>query len=126
MIDTTALLTIKSESFVKPVIKGHELINVTDVAFLIENEATGERVLFDAGVRKDYWNLPMVIQRRLGDVIPSLRVDKDITEILEEASIQLSCIGQSEIDLSQELYTSSLHWRILCSIRLMRVEVLSF
>lgn len=94
MIDTTVLMTIKAESFVEPVLPGHELINVTEVAFLVENESLGKRVLFDAGVRKDYWNLPAVIQKRLGDVIPSLRVDKDMTEILREADISLDSIGQ--------------------------------
>lgn len=92
LIDTTTLMTIRSESFIKPVQKGHELINVTDVAFLIEHEPSGKRVLFDAGCRKDYWNLPAVIQKRLGDVIPSLRVDKDVSEILQAKSIPLESI----------------------------------
>ena len=81
MMDTTSIMTIRSESFIKPVMKGHELINVTDVAY--------------AGVRKDYWNLPEVIQTRLGDVIPGLRVDKDVTEILVDAGVPLQSIGQS-------------------------------
>lgn len=87
LIDTTTLMTIRSESFVKPVQKGHELINVTDVAFLIEHEPSGKKILFDLGCRKDYWNLPAVIQKRLGDVIPSLRVDKDVSEILQEKGV---------------------------------------
>ena len=95
LIDTTTLMTIKAESFIRPVQKGHELINVTDVAFLIEHEASGKRVLFDAGCRKDYWNLPAVIQKRLGDVIPSLRVDKDVAEILEEKHVPLDSISKS-------------------------------
>ena len=95
MIDTTSTMTIRSESFVKPVVKGHELINVTDVAFLIEHKDTGRRVLFDAGARKDYWNMPEVIQTRLGDVIPGLRVDKDVTEVLVDAGVPLQSIGQS-------------------------------
>jgi hypothetical protein len=91
LIDTTTVMTIKSESFIKPVPKGHEIISAPDVAFLIEHPS-GKRVLFDLGCRKDYWNLPDVIKARLGDVIPSLRVDKDVAEILVENEVELESI----------------------------------
>jgi len=94
MIDTTSVMTISSESFVEPVQPGHEVLNVTDVAFLVEHEPSGKKVMFDLGVRKDYWNLPAVIQKRLGAVIPSLKVDKDTSEILQENGIDLKLIGQ--------------------------------
>lgn len=93
LIDTTTKLTIKSESFIRPVQQGHELINATDVAFLIEHEKSGKRLLFDSGCRKDYWNLPPAVQKRLGDVIPSIRVDKDVSEILTEKNVKLDSIG---------------------------------
>jgi glyoxylase-like metal-dependent hydrolase (beta-lactamase superfamily II) len=93
MIDTTALMTIASESFVDPVQPGHELINVTDVCFLVEHQPSGKNLLFDLGCRKDYWNLPPVIQKRLGDVIPSLKVKQDVSEILEEKGISLESIS---------------------------------
>ena len=95
MVDTTSLITIKSESFIQPVVKGHEIINCTDVAFLIENETLNKRVLFDAGPRKDYWNLPPLILQRLGDIIPGVRLEKDVTEILQERDVKLESIGQS-------------------------------
>lgn len=95
MVDTTALMTIASQSFVDPVQPGHELINITDVAFLIEHETSGKKVMFDLGCRKDYWNLPAVIQKRLGDVIPSLKVDKDVSEVLEGNSIPLESLCES-------------------------------
>ena len=94
MIDTTSIMTIASQSFLNPVVPGHDTINCTDVAFLIENQQQGRRVLFDAGVRKDFWNLPPLIQKRFGDIIPGLKVDKDVTEILEEHNVQLELIGQ--------------------------------
>lgn len=98
MFDTTALMTIRSQSFIQPLQPGHELINVTDVGFLIEHQASGKKVLFDLGVRKDYWNLPVTIQKRLGDVIPSLSVDKDATEILEEKGIPLKSICEFPLE----------------------------
>ena len=92
-VDTTALMTIKSESFIDPVQPGHEFINITDVAFLIEHEVSGHKVMFDLGCRKDYWNLPPVIQKRLGDVIPGLKVKHDVSEILEDKGITLDSIS---------------------------------
>ena len=92
MVDTTTLMTGRAENFVKPVQPGHEIINITDVAFLVEHEASGKKMMFDLGVRKDYWNLPPVLQKRLGVVIPGLRVDKDVSEILEENGVGLGTI----------------------------------
>ena len=92
-VDTTALMTIKSESFIDPVQPGHEYINITDLAFLVEHEPLGQKVMFDLGCRKDYWNLPPVIQKRLGDVIPGLKVKQDISEILEDKGITLDSIS---------------------------------
>jgi glyoxylase-like metal-dependent hydrolase (beta-lactamase superfamily II) len=93
MVDTTALMTIAAQSFIDPVQPGHELINITDVAFLIEHERSGKKLMFDLGCRKDYWNLPPVIQKRLGDVIPGLKVKQDVSEILEAKGITLSSIS---------------------------------
>jgi hypothetical protein len=96
MIDPGAVMTVKAESFIKPVQKGHELLNLTCVAFLIEHEPSGKKVMFDLGVRKDYWNLAPVIQRRLGAAIPSLRVDGDKTPevLLQKNGISLESIGR--------------------------------
>ncbi|EXJ72049.1 uncharacterized protein A1O5_04552 [Cladophialophora psammophila CBS 110553] len=94
MVDTTALMTVRAESFVKPVQKpGHELLNLTCVAFLIEHTPSGRRVMFDLGVRKDFWNYAAVLQKRIGSVIPSLRVDRDVPEILAEKGIALDSIS---------------------------------
>ncbi|OQU99725.1 hypothetical protein CLAIMM_05317 [Cladophialophora immunda] len=93
LVDTTALMTVRAESFVKPVQPGHELLNLTCVAFLIEHGPSGRRVMFDLGVRKDFWNYAAVLQKRIGTVIPSLRVDRDVTEILAEKGVPLDSIS---------------------------------
>ncbi|KAL2414148.1 hypothetical protein ABEF95_004871 [Exophiala dermatitidis] len=92
LVDTTALLTARAESFIEPVQEGHEVLNITCAAFLIHHEPSGKRIMFDLGVRKDYWNLSATIQKRLGDVIPSLKVDKDTTEVLTEKGVPLDSI----------------------------------
>ncbi len=94
MIDPGAVMTVKAELFIKPVQKGHELLNLTCVAFLIEHAPSGKKVMFDLGVRKDYWNLAPVIQKRLGAAIPSLRVDGDTPAVLQENGISLESIGR--------------------------------
>ena len=92
MINPGAVMTVKAESFVKPVQKGHELLNLTCTAFLIEHEPSGKKVMFDLGVRKDWWNLSPVIHKRLGSVIPGLKVDTDVPEILKDNGISLDSI----------------------------------
>lgn len=117
MLDTTAVMTIKSESFVTPVQPGHELINVTDVAFLIEHQSSGKKVMFDLGTRKDYWNLPPTIQKRLGDVIPGLGVEKDASEILQQHGVTLDEIckyGDSTPVLLCFVQPRSLQHALLC------------
>ncbi|EXJ80345.1 hypothetical protein A1O1_08489 [Capronia coronata CBS 617.96] len=93
LIDTTAVLTVRAESFIEPAQKGQETMNMTCAAFLIEHEPSGKKIMFDLGVRKDYWNLAAMIQERLGKVIPSLRVDRDTSEILVEKGISLESIS---------------------------------
>lgn len=95
MIDTTGVMVVNAKSFIAPVQPGHEWINIYVSAYLIQHPKTGKRVMFDLGVRKDYWNLPAALQKRLGAVIPSLRVDKDVTEILQEKGIALDEICES-------------------------------
>ena len=109
MVDTTTVMTLRAESFVEPVQKGHEIMSVTDVAFLLDHQASGMRVMFDLGCRKDYWNLPAVIQKRLGVVIPALRVDQDIVEILAAGEVALNsiCTCANRRSHSHDLLTSS-------------------
>ncbi|PYH95473.1 hypothetical protein BO71DRAFT_440249 [Aspergillus ellipticus CBS 707.79] len=93
MVDTTTLMTVWSQVLIQPVQPGHEILNLTDVAFLIENEASGQQVMFDLGSRKDYWNLPAVVRQHFDESMASVRVDKDVTEVLSESGISLSDIG---------------------------------
>jgi hypothetical protein len=97
LIDTTARMTVRAESFVSPVQPGHEFLNLTAVAFFIEHEASGRKVMFDLGVREDYWNYAAVLQKRIGTVIPSLRVDKAVSETLGAGGVGLGEICKFEI-----------------------------
>lgn len=102
MIDTTAVMKLRAEAFLDPVMPGHELMSVVDVAFLIENPRLKRKTMFDLGVRKDYWNMPPAVAQRIENVIPGIRVDKDVTEILTEKGV-----GLEEID---DVIWSHSHW----------------
>lgn len=95
LLDTTTYLTGIAKVFVDPVVAGHETFNFNDLAFLIENERTDKRVMFDLGTRKDYWNLAPAVQRVFGmdSVMTGVKVDKDVAQILVEGGISLDTIG---------------------------------
>ncbi|OJJ95142.1 hypothetical protein ASPACDRAFT_127631 [Aspergillus aculeatus ATCC 16872] len=92
MVDTTTMMSIRTETLIQPVQSGHEFLNMTDVAFLIESEALNKKVMFDLGTRKDYWNLPTVAKSGITRIIPALKVEKDVGEILTESGITLEGI----------------------------------
>lgn len=94
MIDTMATVTAKAECFLKPTLPGHELLSITVACFLIENERLGKKAMFDLGVRKDFWNAPPAVARRLEAAIPGVKVDQDVTEILQDQGISLESIGK--------------------------------
>ncbi|CAK7233732.1 hypothetical protein SBRCBS47491_008711 [Sporothrix bragantina] len=102
MVDTTGVMLVKSAPFIQPVQKGHETLSLYVAAFLIDHPPSGRKIMFDLGVRKDYWTLPASLQKRLGTVIPGLRIDKDTTEILQEQGIALN-------DISSVVW-SHYHW----------------
>lgn len=94
MIDTTCVLKLYAEAFLKPVMPGHEIMTVIDVCFLIENPRLGKKAMFDLGVRKDYWNSPPWTIARIEAAIPGVKIDKDVTEILQEKGMKLDEIGR--------------------------------
>ncbi len=94
MLDTTSIMSLHAEAFLKPVMPGHETMSVTTVAFLIENERQGKKAMFDLGTRKDYWNSPPATLTRIEAAIPGVKIEKDVTEILVEKGIELREVGK--------------------------------
>lgn len=99
MVDTTSVMSLHAEGFVYPVMPGHEIMSVTTMAFLIENERLGKKAMFDLGTRKDYWNSPPMTLRRIEDAIPGVRIEKDVTEILQEKGMRLEEISKTYLML---------------------------
>jgi len=89
-LDTTLQLYVKSVNFLNPVIPGHETYNCPTMAFLITHQATGRRILFDAGGRKDYWNYSPLVDGRFkkGVNVKGFRVEKGVQDVLSDAGIK--------------------------------------
>ncbi|EGX88114.1 Beta-lactamase-like protein [Cordyceps militaris CM01] len=90
-IDTESKLLCNADAFVQPAIAGHELLNFTTMCFLIEHErdAGTDYVLFDCGLRKDFWNTTPDIQRKIGMFVPGMDVRRSVDEILTESGFNL-------------------------------------
>ncbi|GJC79030.1 hypothetical protein ColLi_01868 [Colletotrichum liriopes] len=100
LIDTTTTMVGTAESFVQPVVPGHEIINFCSLAFLLENEKLGKKAMFDLGVRKDYWNLPKAAQQGVlgpDSVIFGMRVEQGIDEVLRNGGVDLESIGKGSL-----------------------------
>lgn len=91
-IDTTTRMVCSADAFVEPVIRGHETLNFKTLCFLIEREGpTGtERVLFDAGSRKDFWNTAPKTKAMLTACCPGHEVEYGVDEILVASGLELS------------------------------------
>ncbi|OAP59579.1 hypothetical protein AYL99_06877 [Fonsecaea erecta] len=93
MIDAECNMTLGSEHFFQPTVPGHEIMYSTDVAFLIDNPRLGKKAMFDLGTRKDWWKQPPMITKRLGTFLRYIKVDRDVTEILEAGGVELKSIN---------------------------------
>lgn len=88
IIDTTTKLTNIPWSFLmKPPIVGHERSkDLPALSFLIEH-ASGRRVLFDLGTRKDFMQIDAPISARVKNLGWQPSAEKNVIEILEENNI---------------------------------------
>lgn len=119
-IDTESKLVCNANAFVQPPVKGHEKLNLTTMCFLIEHEgpAGTANVLFDCGLRKDFWNTTPNIQRKIGTFVPGIEVTRGVDEILTENGFDLSklsmfaesCCGAGADDELDAMVWSHWHW----------------
>lgn len=95
-IDTTTRLVCDAHAFVEPPIAGHEKINMKTMCFLLEREGPDglERVLFDCGSRKEYWEGSPQACRMIGGHVPSLEVEFGVDEILSKGGVPLQSLGK--------------------------------
>ena len=75
----------------EPKIKGHTTLVSPSFSFLIENEKTGRKVLYDLGVQKNWEEqAPVIIDQLKGWI--EIKVEKDVADILGEHNVPLTGI----------------------------------
>ncbi|KAJ7037869.1 beta-lactamase-like protein [Mycena alexandri] len=87
-------ICIPAPAFYTPVLPGHEILHLPIFAFLIEHTATGRRVMFDLGPRKDLENAaPAVVEmfKTLPDV--AIPIERDVVEQLQDHGVDLNSIN---------------------------------
>lgn len=89
ILNTTCDLVIPPPMLVEPEVPGHQWLNLPTYSFHITHKKTGAQVLFDLGMRKDWENSVPHIAELVGSHLPGVRIQKDVTEILEEGGVKL-------------------------------------
>ncbi|KAI1082923.1 beta-lactamase-like protein [Whalleya microplaca] len=93
IINTTGSLRgMPARPFIEPPIPGHDYLAAPAYAFLIQHPTLNRSIVFDLGIRKDYWNWPSSLLEPLKSAGVSINVPKDVREILDEHNINTHSI----------------------------------
>ncbi|KAF2843304.1 Metallo-hydrolase/oxidoreductase [Patellaria atrata CBS 101060] len=92
IIDSTAHVDLPINVFLLPEIKGKTRLVGPAISFLIQHHS-GQKLLFDLGVRKDWNNLTPSIVNRITKNSWKVHVDKNVAEILEDNGVSLDSIN---------------------------------
>ncbi|KAL8732328.1 MAG: hypothetical protein Q9181_003999 [Wetmoreana brouardii] len=90
---TSRIWGIPTKMFMEPKMKGYNTVDCPAFSFLIEHPKSGERVLFDLGVRKDWENLSARISKELKDRGWSATVEKGVAAILKDNGVDPNSIN---------------------------------
>ncbi|KAJ7794130.1 hypothetical protein B0H14DRAFT_2923823 [Mycena olivaceomarginata] len=86
-------VSVPAGGLFQPVPAGREPFNVPIFAFLVEHVATGRRIMFDLGPRKDQENSAPPFPEMLKAGLYTMPVDRDITEQLVDNGVDLKSIS---------------------------------
>lgn len=94
IIDSTSRIHgIPTDTFMEPKIKGYNVISCPAFSFLIEHPKSGQKLLFDLGVRKDWENLSTRIYNRITDAGWSVKVERGVADILKDNGVDPQSIN---------------------------------
>lgn len=85
---TSRIKGVPSSLFFGPDISGNHFMDCPAYSFLIEHAASGQKFLFDLGVRKDWENLVPTLANHIKQEKWQINVEKGVAEILEEGGIK--------------------------------------
>lgn len=90
IIETTSRIIADTGIVVRPKIAGHDEFNDPSFAFLISHPATGRKMLFDLGIRKDHKNLTPTTQKLVSRM--TIRATQDVADILGNDAAEINDI----------------------------------
>ena len=92
-------ITMPAAFIFTPVLPGHELYRAPIWTFLVEHHATGKKLMFDLGTRKDMENIPPAFGKLIETVLAmpgaeyEMVVEKDVATQLKEGGVALDDVG---------------------------------
>ena len=87
VIDVCSIVDIPTKALFTPPVPGFDKFDAApSFVFLLEH-SSGQKLLFDLGIRKDWENLDSAIVERLGQHGYRVEVEKGIAEFLDEGGI---------------------------------------
>lgn len=93
VIDTTSSIKgVDAWKFLSPSIPGHSYLATPCFSFLIQHSALNRTLVFDLGIRRDWWNCSPFLQDRFKKGGYEIKVEKSVRQILEEAG-EVDCAG---------------------------------
>lgn len=100
IINTTTYQRVKTESLFGKAVVGHENLNFPSYSFLITNASSGVNVLFDLGMRKDWWNsCPPGMLEHISDFDPQASlhvcVETDVADILDHDLVEFGITSEN-------------------------------
>ncbi|KAG0648079.1 Cytochrome P450 monooxygenase andK [Hyphodiscus hymeniophilus] len=115
VIDTTTNLHCDAAAFIRPIIPGHEKLNLPTMCFLLENKAQNKFILFDGGARKDFWNGPPKTKLMIGGHTEGVKIEKGVDEVLVDSGFDLAKLafgGKIILTLNEQdaIVWSHWHW----------------
>jgi glyoxylase-like metal-dependent hydrolase (beta-lactamase superfamily II) len=93
IIDTTAKIRgAAPDRFYEPRIKGHDYLGAPAFSFLIQHPSLNRSLVFDLGIRKDWWNLSPFLQNHFKRGGHEFHIQKNVRDILNEHGVDVSGI----------------------------------
>ncbi|KIW88092.1 uncharacterized protein Z519_11202 [Cladophialophora bantiana CBS 173.52] len=77
IIDTTSRIQAPVGLFMHPAIPGHEHLNAPAFSFLIEQQKSGRKILFDLGLRKDWQSHPPAVLKLISGPGWAMEIQKE-------------------------------------------------
>lgn len=93
IIDTTSsILGVEAWKFLEPPIKGHNYLATPAFSFLVHHPRLDRSIVFDLGIRHDWWNYSPFLQRRFKNGGYVISVEKSVRTVLEDHGVDASKI----------------------------------